>query len=85
LIQQNYQPLPQQQGENFHLVGQSMSFNLMSPPAPQATKEGIANNTVNIDSGEVENSDASNRRRQIRYWIHEEEERLVLTIQLHIL
>jgi hypothetical protein len=75
LIQQNYQSLPQQQGESFHLVGQSMSFNPMSPPAPQATKEGTANNIVNIDGEEPENNDANKSRRQIRFWTHEEEER----------
>jgi hypothetical protein len=88
LIQQNYQPQPQQQGENFHLVGQSMSFNPMSPPAPQAQKDGTANNVVNIDNDEAENSDANRAakmNRCIRYWTHEEEERLVLTVQLYIL
>ncbi|CAN6290610.1 unnamed protein product [Urochloa humidicola] len=63
--------------QNSHLVGQRMSFNPMSPPAPQATKEGTANNNiVNIDSDEAEISDANRTRRQIRYWTHEEEERL---------
>jgi hypothetical protein len=81
MIQQNYHPLPQQQGENFHLVGQSVSFNPMSPPPPQ----GTANNRVNID--EAENSDANRaakkgQERTMRYWTHEEEERLVLNYAL---
>jgi hypothetical protein len=54
-----------------------MSFNPMSPPAPQAAKEGTANNIVNIDGEEPENNDTNKSRRQIQFWTHEEEERLV--------
>jgi hypothetical protein len=96
LIQQNYLPQPQQQGENFHLVGQSMSFNPMSPPppsaygtpTPQAKKQGTStNNTVNILIDEDENNDADRAAKcnHKRYWTHEEEERLVITNQFYIL
>lgn len=79
MINQNIQP--QQQGENFHLVGQNMSFNPMSSPTSQDT----AKNVVNIDIDEPENSDANRgakkgQERTMRYWTHEEEERLVLTV-----
>jgi hypothetical protein len=72
-VQQNYQPMPQQQGENFHLVGQNLSFNPMSTPPPQA------NPIVNIEEDEDENSGANvaGKVNQKRYWTHEEEERLV--------
>jgi hypothetical protein len=48
----------------------------------------LQNNVVNIDNDEAENSDANREakmNRCIRYWTHEEEERLVLTVQLYIL
>ena len=78
------------QGENFHFVGQTMSFNPISPPAPpsahgtvtsQTVKRGTsAKETVNIDIEEGENSEA-NRAVKKRYWTHDEETRLVITDQ----
>ena len=78
-INQNYQPAPQQHGENFHLVGQNMSFHPLSTPSPQATTEDTTNNIVNIDEDEADNSGANKatKMNQKRYWTHEEEERLV--------
>jgi hypothetical protein len=88
LQQPHYPPQPQLQGENFHLVGQAMSFNPISPPPPpsaygtstsQAVKQGTSTKeTVNIDIDEEDNSEA-NRPAKKRYWSHEEEERLVIT------
>jgi len=81
------------QGENFHFVGQTMSFNPISPPAPpsahgtvtsQTVKRGTsAKETVNIDIEEGENSEA-NRAVKKRYWTHDEETRLVITDQFFI-
>ena len=87
LIQQNCSPQAQQQSANFHLVGQTMNFNPISPPPsraygtppPQVMQQGNStNNIVDIDVGEDENNDASSaaKKRNMRYWTHEEEERL---------
>jgi hypothetical protein len=67
--QPHYPPQPHAQGENFHLVGQNMAFNPISPPAatsayrtpsPQATKQGTSTNKkVNIVIDEDENNDAN--------------------------
>jgi hypothetical protein len=80
MIQQNIQPRAQQ-GENFHLVGQNLSFNPMPSPPPQQTTKNI----VNIDIDEPKHSGANRgakkgQERTLRYWSHEEEERLVLTV-----
>ncbi|XP_066350812.1 glutathione S-transferase T2-like [Miscanthus floridulus] len=87
LQQPQYPPQPHMQGENFHLVGQAMSFNPISPPPPpppsaygtetsQAMKQGHSTKeTVNIDIEEGDNSEANIVVKK-RYWSHEEEERL---------
>jgi hypothetical protein len=54
MIQQNIQPRAQQ-GENFHLVGQNLSFNPMPSPPPQQTTKNI----VNIDIDEPKHSGAN--------------------------
>jgi hypothetical protein len=83
----HYPPQAQLQGENFHLIGQTKTFNPISPPAPSAygtttpptTKQGTSTHkTVNIEINEDDNNDA-NRTAKKRYWTHEEEERLVIT------
>ena len=82
LQQPHYPQQPQIQRENFHLAGQPMGFNPISPPpsacgALQAVKQGISTKeTVNIDIDEDDNNEA-NRQVKKRYWSHEEEERLV--------
>jgi len=72
--QPHYPQQPQVQGENFHLVGQPMSFNPVSqsPPPPQHVN---STKPVSIDIDEDDNNGA-NRPVQKRYWSHEEEERL---------
>jgi len=75
--QPHYPQQPQVQGENFHLVGQPMSFNPVSqsPPPPQHVN---STKPVSIDIDEDDNNGA-NRPVQKRYWSHEEEERLVIS------
>jgi hypothetical protein len=78
MIRQNHPPQPQLHGENFHYVGQSMSFNPMSPPSPSV---------YGTPSPESENMEA-NRAAKVnnkRYWTHEEEERLVISVPFYIL
>ncbi|XP_066161168.1 flavonoid O-methyltransferase-like protein Os11g0303600 isoform X1 [Oryza sativa Japonica Group] len=70
-LQQNCLPQPQE-GENFHLVGQTTNTMSTPPPTPQAA----ANNTVQIDIHEDAINDASAKKRSLRYWTHDEEERL---------
>jgi hypothetical protein len=61
------------QGENFHLVGQTMSFNLISQSpssaygtaTPEAAKQGTSTNEpVNIDANQVDNNEANRQRRK---------------------
>ena len=78
----------QVQGENFHLVGHTMTFNPMSPPPPpnaygtgtsQPVKQGSSiNNTVHIDIDKEETNEAK-RGGKKRFWTHDEETRLVIT------
>ena len=71
--QQNYPP--QSQGENFHLIGQNVSFNPISPhpassfgtPSPQGTEQVMEQET---------STKKMVKQRNLRYWSHEEEERL---------
>ena len=86
--QPNYSP--QSQGENFHLIGQNMAFNPMSPPhpastygtpSPGSTEQAVEENTSANKSTEqaMEESTAANKtvkQRNLRYWTHDEEERL---------
>lgn len=77
------------QGENFHLVGQAMRFNPISPPSAYGTGTSKAqgysmNDPVNLDIGKEDDSEA-NRAVKKRYWTNEEEERLVITYQFFIL
>ena len=82
--QPHYPPQPQVHGENFHLVGQTMSFNSISQSpssayrraTPEAAKQGTSTyDPVNIDTDLVDNNEA-NRTAKKRYWTAEEEERL---------
>ena len=78
----------QVQGENFYLVGHTMTFNPMSPPPPpnaygtgtsQPVKQGSSiNNTVHIDINKDETNEAK-RGGKKRFWTHDEETRLVIT------
>jgi hypothetical protein len=82
----HYPQQPQLQGENFHLIGQPMSFNPISqspPPSaygtPQPVKQGTSTKEmVNIDIDEDDNNGA-NRPVKKRYWSHEEEKRPVIS------
>jgi len=93
-MQQPHYPLhPQIQGENFHLVGQSMTLDPISPippppPPPSAYATGRSQGvkqctstkeTRNIDIEQGDNSEA-NMVAKKRYWTHEEEERLVILV-----
>lgn len=89
LNQQNYPQQRQGQEENFHLVGQNIFFNPISPPtsaygtpSPQATRQGTSTNNIVIDDDEdnATNKAVNNPMKTVplkRYWTHEEEERLV--------
>lgn len=72
--QANYQP--QSQEDNFHLIGQNMTFNPISPPdpassygtpSPQSTEQAVEENTA---------ANKTVKQRNLRYWTHDEEERL---------
>jgi hypothetical protein len=72
--QPNYPP--QSQGENFHFIGQNMAFNPISPPnsassygtpSPQSTEQAMQQET---------STTKPMKQRSLRYWTHEEEERL---------
>jgi hypothetical protein len=84
---------PQVQGEDFHFVGQNMTFNPVSPPpaataygtpSPQGMRQDTSTNKpVTIVVDEDENNDASKSVKK-RFWTHDEEERLVITHQFNI-
>lgn len=74
MLQQPNFPPSQPFGENFYFVGASNNF---SPPSPAPTP--YANERASIDLDEDDGVEAS-RSVKKRYWSHEEEVRLVISL-----
>lgn len=77
-------PQPHMRGEDFHLVGQSMSFNPISPPPPPSAYGAVPSKPVHIEIDEGENGEEDRPARK-RYWTHDEEERLVINLSYILL
>jgi hypothetical protein len=85
MFRQNHPPQPQAHCENFHLVGQSMSVNPMCSPSPNVHGTPTPVASTNIEESANLDTNRAAKMNNKRYWTHEEEERLVITVQFHVL